>query len=868
MGRVGEREGGADPGAQVQVPDRPAVQAAPAGFAPALSSPAPADVLGLQRTIGNRAVGRLLGRQSTTTAPVIAKETPTRVRPDEAAAGAFAPTRAIGDRAVTHALVQRAPPSDPPTGVTLGADPLPAGANTAAPAGAKTAADPSVMGGWIDKDSSTLASTAVGAVDRILLEGLPGNALRDHQAGVADAMDATGGGRAIALVPRSLRTAPVGEVAVVVHFHGLGKGLRGRGVQPTDVLDYQMEQQLDAFAAARPGARIIALLPIGVTFGDPSKGQSVTFGGLKIDGFVAACFAKLMATSAAAVAALPAGATPGTVYLSAHSGGGLPLGSMMAAALSKAGSSALPARFGGVFGFESFHGDIDTWRAFLSRKLDEALAKLESLRAAGGVAAGITRDQLAYLRGSDSFRFIAFAGLGGYATRVKLLRDTLLGWWKGKAARLVAASGGDTSVLDQLWSNFQAQTFSGSTHVNALSKNNNFGRALASLPQVGPLAAPPPTPGGGASGAGSGTGMPATPTPGGGASGAGSGTRSDAGTMDSDAGTTRGSPDAGLVARAVRAPVPARRLLARAFTTQNYDLSTTPVTIVKASDKNKTAKVEEAPATYAAAILTNAGLDPGTWFDNFTTMTFLGIPVSEPIHVDLATHLQGVEKTFASKYGGPDNKAAEAGKALGIRTIGGSRKSPTSATISMHLFGLAIDVNYTANPFISASANPVFQRAAGLLGRTTTGFTSGMSYDDLSTLDKLLADYFALIDASAGDLQTALDAATAAPWKGTAPAAARKQIQTDLDDVAGRWERADPAKKAVIKAGGFMDLDKRFVQDIGLSWGATYGDVMHFDMRNKGSGAKIQAKIQAYKTTKEAESKANWAKDHPSPAHP
>lgn len=143
-----------------------------------------------------------------------------------------------------------------------------------------------------------------------------------------------------------------------------------------------------------------------------------------------------------------------------------------------------------------------------------------------------------------------------------------------------------------------------------------------------------------------------------------------------------------------------------------------------------------------------------------------------------------------------------------------------------------------------------------------------MSYDDLSTLDKLLADYFALIDASAGDLQTALDAATAAPWKGTAPAAARKQIQTDLDDVAGRWERADPAKKAVIKAGGFMDLDKRFVQDIGLSWGATYGDVMHFDMRNKGSGAKIQAKIQAYKTTKEAESKANWAKDHPSPAHP
>jgi hypothetical protein len=37
-------------------------------------------------------------------------------------------------------------------------------------------------------------------------------------------------------------------------------------------------------------------------------------------------------------------------------------------------------------------------------------------------------------------------------------------------------------VLDQLWSNYQAQFFAGSTHMNALSHDSNFGRALAALP--------------------------------------------------------------------------------------------------------------------------------------------------------------------------------------------------------------------------------------------------------------------------------------------------------------------------------------------------------------------------------------------------
>ena len=81
-----------------------------------------------------------------------------------------------------------------------------------------------------------------------------------------------------------------------------------------------------------------------------------------------------------------------------------------------------------------------------------------------------------------------------------------------------------------------------------------------------------------------------------------------------------------------------------------------------------------------------------------------------------------------------------------------------------------------------------------------------------------------------------------------------------------KWERSEPAKKAAIEAGGLLDLDKRLVEEIGLDWGASYGDIMHFDMRNKGNGKKIHAAIERYKTKKEGEAEAQYLKDHPAPA--
>jgi hypothetical protein len=62
--------------------------------------------------------------------------------------------RSAGNQAVTRALLHRAP-ADPPAGVTLPADPLPAGANVADPDKARVTADPSLPGGWTDPRGNT-----------------------------------------------------------------------------------------------------------------------------------------------------------------------------------------------------------------------------------------------------------------------------------------------------------------------------------------------------------------------------------------------------------------------------------------------------------------------------------------------------------------------------------------------------------------------------------------------------------------------------------------------------------------------------------------------------------------------------------------
>ena len=81
-------------------------------------------------------------------------------------------------------------------------------------------------------------------------------------------------------------------------------------------------------------------------------------------------------------------------------------------------------------------------------------------------------------------------------------------------------------------------------------------------------------------------------------------------------------------------------------------------------------------------------------------------------------------------------------KAAGARAIVTSSSDEKLARARS--LGADCTVNYATNPFISASANPVFDRANKALGRTVKTFRNGMTYDEIAELDTLLVDYFAL----------------------------------------------------------------------------------------------------------------------------
>jgi hypothetical protein len=275
--------------------------------------------------------------------------------------------------------------------------------------------------------------------------------------------------------------------------------------------------------------------------------------------------------------------------------------------------------------------------------------------------------------------------------------------------------------------------------------------------------------------------------------------------------------------------------------------------------------VKESPSYFLPIILTRAfGKSGENWFDNFTQIEFLGrgFKAGQYIHTDLAKKLQEIEKVLVASYGGPAKKSKMAGNFLlnSYEGLSGSRGQSATATFSMHMFGLAIDVNYLRNPFIEKGdigvVNAVTENAGLLLeANKPQKYFHGMGYDGISKLDKLLEKYFSLLD-NPDLLKEKISTTTAAKWKNMDAADAKKIIDKDLERIATKLARGD--NKEIIKKGGILDLPKEFVEamiNAGLHWGGFYGDMMHFDMRNTGVGKKIQAERIKYQKEKNEEAK-------------
>lgn len=428
------------------------------------------------------------------------------------AAAVFALQRLAGNAAVAGVLVrtavQRVKPPCPPAGVTA---PLPTATvtATAAPSPAPAPAG-GLPGGW---GTGPGTSTSMeGSVERILLDNLShGNQVPDPAplaggpgwataSGVPAVGSGPGGmGRAVALVPSALTAQPSGEVPVLLHLHGLGKGLRPRSGTPADVSAYQMPQQVESFLSSRGGSRLVAIMPIGISV--PSRTPTgavgtVAFGGFNSDALIGKVFGRL--TSSGVV---PAGSTPGGVILSAHSGGGLDVSSMLRGMSGSA--PRLPRRLMAMFAFESVHGDLGDYKRFLRGKLDADLAELQrrATPTSAGTAGAPNLDQVftsqaRYLQ-DEGFRFMGFGGSGGYRARFAELEESICQWFSDNDSALRTAAGSRyTDILNLLWANYQSVTVSGSHHSDVLQ--GTLSQALRSLPpSVGRLAssvAPAPAP--------------------------------------------------------------------------------------------------------------------------------------------------------------------------------------------------------------------------------------------------------------------------------------------------------------------------------------------------------------------------------------
>lgn len=187
-------------------------------------------------------------------------------------------------------------------------------------------------------------------------------------------------------------------------------------------------------------------------------------------------------------------------------------------------------------------------------------------------------------------------------------------------------------------------------------------------------------------------------------------------------------------------------------------------------------------------VLGAAGQTVAGWFGDIQKGTFLGIPLR--VHRALAERLTGAQTALVDDptVNPAGLNAAALGKRLGMYNSTSSLRKPALAvggsSLSLHTFGLAVDLNYRGNPFLG---------------------NAGALAPWLALINK---DHAAL--SAGGDFQNHKP-----PEKGF----------LDLDE-------------AVVLA----------LTDAGLTWGGTYArakDIMHFDLR-QAEGSKVHAARTAH----------------------
>ncbi|HSK98208.1 MAG TPA: M15 family metallopeptidase, partial [Euzebyales bacterium] len=302
-------------------------------------------------------------------------------------------------------------------------------------------------------------------------------------------------GRAIALVPSTLK--PSSPVDVMVHLHGftgrssdpyagwrqqtVGTGGRlppGRKVGEATVRDVDWDR-IPQQMADSGNTQLIAILPQGV-------GRS-EFGRFRQKPFIDEVMARLQA-----VVPWPAVPKDVRVVMSAHSGGGNTVTRMLGA------KGGLPASVGTVMLFEAINswGQAETVWTWVHAELERLAGSVSS----GGGAA--SKDKDALVAAAPRLRAYCSKATAGYAVWHRRLKKAIEQWFVGQVPSNFSKDtwqsrkGGPPQLgtyADPMKSLFQVQVDLPGDHETVI--RDNLRDALGALPRAGA-----PTPAGGAGG--------------------------------------------------------------------------------------------------------------------------------------------------------------------------------------------------------------------------------------------------------------------------------------------------------------------------------------------------------------------------------
>ena len=244
------------------------------------------------------------------------------------------------------------------------------------------------------------------------------------------------------------------------------------------------------------------------------------------------------------------------------------------------------------------------------------------------------------------------------------------------------------------------------------------------------------------------------------------------------------------------------------------------------------------------------------WYSQIKSGSLLGISLR--VHQALAERFDQAEAALLAdpRVNPRSLDAAALGKTLGMYASTSDLRSPMLAvggsSLSMHSFGLAVDLNYTGNPFIGnagKAAPDAIKRATSLVNNEPIDVLKSGGYAKLKKASDALVTYFSYRNAAkVAELKAKVRLHASADGEPVNVDDWLAQINQDyaqLKDTGDFEGHKDPEQ-------GFLDFNEAVVAKligVGLTWGGTYPgakDMMHFDLR-EGDGAHINEARKAHK---------------------